>query len=411
MKRKYQILRRRNSGYWSEAAGSVSLQVSLADLATAAREGMHDLMERLGLELMARTIEQERAALTEGPERVGYKWGSQPGFTFMNGRKVPLAHPRVRTLNGRREVPLRSYAKFQEDAGGRVAFRDLMRGVSTRNYAEGVEGFLQGYGVEKSSVSRQFVRASEEKLRELMERDLSKLDMAVVFIDGIGFADHLLIVALGVDRAGKKHTLGLWQGVTEKAEICQELLKDLERRGLDATKGLLFVIDGGKGLRAAIQRSYGRTAAVQRCLEHKKRNVLDHLPQHRQAEFRRKLSAAYAMLDHDEAKRALLACVADLERINPSAAASLREGLDETLTLHRLNVPAALRVSLSTTNPIESPFAFAREKTHRVKRWRAGDQVQRWTASALLAAEKSWRRVKGHKLMPELIEALSRMEI
>jgi hypothetical protein len=177
VKRKYQIIRRRNSGYWSEAARSVSLQVSLADLATAAREGMHDLMERLGLELMAKTIEQERAALTEGPERVGYKWGSQPGFTFMNGRKVPLA-------------------KFQEDAAGRVAFRDLMRGVSTRNYAEGVEGFLHGYGVEKSSVSRQFVRASEEKLRELMERDLSKLDLAAVFIDGIGFADHLLIGVL-----------------------------------------------------------------------------------------------------------------------------------------------------------------------------------------------------------------------
>jgi transposase-like protein len=360
---------------------------------------------------MGRTIERERAELTEGPERVGYKWGSQPGFAFLNGRKVPLPHQRVRTLNGRREVPLQSYAKFQEDGAGRVAYRDLMRGVSTRNYAEGVEGFLSGYGLDKSSVSRQFVRASGEKLRELMERDLAKQKFAVVFIDGIGFAEHLLIVALGVDEKGRKHTLGLWQGATENATVCQALFDDLARRGLEAKNGLLFVTDGGKGLRAAIQRTFGKTAQVQRCLEHKKRNVLEHLPKHRQAEFRGKLSAAYGMVDYAEAKRALLACVAELERINPSAAASLREGLEDTLTLHRLKVPAALRASLSTTNPIESTFAYARYKTHRVKRWRGGDQVQRWAASALLAAEKSWHRIKGHRLLPQLVEALSRREI
>jgi putative transposase len=376
----------------------------------AAREGMHNLMERLGLELMTRTIERERVELTEGPERAAHKWGSQPGYAFLNGRKVPLPNQRVRTLDGRREVPLQSYAKFQEDGAGRVAYRDLMRGVSTRDYAGGVEGFLTGYGLEKSSVSRQFVRASEEKLRELMERDLSKLKLVAVFIDGIGFAEHLLIVALGVDEKGEKHTLGLWQGATENATVCQALFDDLARRGLDAKSGLLFITDGGKGLRAAIQRTFGKGAQVQRCLEHKKRNVLDHLPKHRQPEFRRKLSAAYAMLEYAEAKRALLACVAELERINPSAAASLREGIEETLTLHRLKVPAALRASLSTTNPIESPFAYVRGKTHRVTRWRGGDQVQRWAASALLAAEKSWHSVKGHTLMAQLVEALSRRE-
>lgn len=411
MNRNYQILRRRNSGRWKDVGPrSISLQVSVEDLAVAAREGIHNLMERLGLELMSRTIERERAELTQGPQRVGYRWGSQAGFAFLNGRKVALAHPRVRTLDGRREVALASYAKFQEDGAGRVAYRDLMRGVSTRNYADGVEGFLNGYGLEKSSVSRQFVRASGEKLRELMERDLSKQRFVVVFIDGIGFAEHLLIVALGVDEKGRKHTLGLWQGATENATVCQALFDDLSRRGLDAQNGLLFVTDGGKGLRAAIQKTFGKIAQVQRCLEHKKRNVLEHLPKHRQAEFRGKLSAAYGMLDYAEAKRALLACVAELERINPSAAASLREGLEETLTLHRLRVPAALRASLSTTNPIESPFAYAREKTHRVKRWRGGDQVQRWAASALLAAEKSWHRVKGHTLMAQLVEALSRRE-
>lgn len=411
--RNYKILRRRNSGRVKEVGPrAVPLEISIRDLVVAAQDGIRDLADRAGLELMRQAVDHERIQLTEGPERAGYKWGSQPGYAFWNGRKLPLANQRVRTLNGKRELALKSYTKFQEDATtGRVALREMMRGVSTRDYAEGVEGFLRGYGMKKSSVSRQFIRASQSKLRELMERDLSKLELTTMFIDGIGFADHLLIVALGVDVAGNKHTLGLWQGVTENAQVCATLLGDLVRRGLEPKKDMLFVIDGGKGLRAAIQRTFGKRAEVQRCLEHKKRNVLEHLPQHRQAEFRRKLSAAYGMLDYGEAKRALLACVGELERINPSAAASLREGLEETLTLHRLKLPAALRVSLSTTNPIESPFSYAREKTHRVKRWRGGDQVQRWAASALLKAENTWHKVKGHALMPQLVEALARREI
>jgi len=411
--RNYHILRRRNSGRVKELGPrSVPLEISITDLVVAAQEGMRDLADRVGMELMRRAVDVERTGLTEGTAKTGYKWGSQPGYAFWNGRKLPLANQRVRTLDGRRELALKSYAKFQEDGEtGRVALREMMRGVSTRNYEEGVEGFLSGYGLKRSSVSRQFVRASAGRLRELMERDLSKLELTALFIDGIGFAEHLLVVALGVDATGRKHTLGLWQGATENAEVCKTLLDDLVRRGLTSTKGLLFVIDGGKGLRAGIQRAFGKHAEVQRCLEHKKRNVLEHLPQHRQAEFRGKLSAAYGMLDYGEARRALLGCVGELERINPSAAASLREGLEDTLTLHRLEVPAALRTSLSTTNPIESPFSYVRAKTDRVKRWRGGDQVQRWGASALLKAEMTWRKIKGHTLMPRLTEILSRREI
>jgi transposase-like protein len=274
-----------------------------------------------------------------------------------------------------------------------------------------VEGFLRGYGVKRSSVSREFVRASEAKLKELMERDLSKLDLVALFLDGVGFAGHLLIVAMGVDAEGRKHALGMWQGATENAAICQALFDDLIRRGLDPEKRYLFIIDGGKGLRAAIQKTFGKRGEVQRCEEHKKRNVTEHLPQHRQAEFRRKMAAAYGMVEYDEAKKALLACVRELEGINPSAAASLREGLEETLTLHRLGVPAALRGSLRTTNPLESSFAYARQKTNRVTRWRGGDQVQRWAAAVLLRAESTWKRVRGSTLMPQLIEALRRREI
>ena len=408
----YQVLRRRDSGRVKELGRrSVSLQVPVRDLVEAAREGMGQLADRIGLELMGRAIDIERMQLTEGPERVGYKWGRQPGFVYWNGRKVDLPNKRVRTLDGSNEVRLHSYEGFQRDGvEGRAALRDLMRGVSTRNYREGAEGFLRGYGLDRSSVSRQFVRASAKKLRELMERDLGEMNLAVLFLDGIGFAGHLLVVAMGVDQEGRKHPLGLWQGASENAEVCQALLDDLVRRGLDPKKNCLFVIDGGKGLRAAIKRTFGKQAEVQRCHEHKKRNVTGLLPKHRQAEFRRKMTAAYGMLDYDEAKTALMANVRELERINPSAAASLREGLEETLTLHRLGVPAALRKSLSTTNPLESSFAYVREKTGRVKRWRGNDQVQRWAATALLKAEKTWRKVKGHTLMPKLLEALRRRE-
>lgn len=409
--KKYQILRRKESGRVREIGRrTMALQVPVADLVAAAREGMKELADRVGIELMGRAIELERIFLTEGPDRIGYKWGGQPGFAFWNGRKVDLANQRVRSFDDK-EIRLESYRKFQEDGvEGRDALRDLMRGVSTRNYREGVEGFLGGYGLGKSSISRQFIRASEQRLQELMERKLDDLELCVIFIDGIAFAGQLLVVAMGVDGKAGKHALGLWQGATENAVVCQSLLDNLVSRGLDPMKRYLFVIDGGKGLRAAIQRTFGKRAEVARCQEHKKRNVAEHLPKHRQAEFRGKMSAAYGMLDYAEAKKALLAVGDELERINPSAAASLREGMEETLTLHRLGVPAALRKSLSTTNPIESPFSYVRGKTQRVKRWRGGDQAQRWAASALLKAEGSWHKISGYTLMPKLLEILSRGE-
>jgi len=388
----------------------VPLMVSVNELAEAAREGMRELADRAGMELMRLAVQEERVAVTESPERVGWKHGKQPGFVHWNGQKVAFPNMRVRSFAGE-EVKLQSYAKFQEDGtNGRLALRDMMRGVSTRDYSEGVEGFLRGYGTARSSVSRGFIRASKAKLRDLMERDLSKLDLVALFMDGVGFQGQLQVVAMGVDAQGCKHALGLWQGATENQVVCQALLDDLIRRGLDPEKRYLFILDGGKGLRAAIQRTFGKRGEVQRCQQHKQRNVADHLPKHLQAEFRRKMAAAYAMTDYAEAKKALESCVRELERLNPSAAASLREGLEETLTLHRLGVPAALRVSLSTTNPMESPFATVRERTCRVRRWRGADQVQRWAASALMRAEQSWKKIRGAIQMNVLIEALRRRE-
>jgi len=409
---RYQILRRRDSGRLKPTGRhSVPLMVPVSDLVAAAREGMRELGDRMGLELMRLAVEEERIAVTESLERVGWKHGSQPGFVHWNGRKVAFPNMRVRSFDGQ-EVKLQSYAKFQEEGpNGGHALRDMMRNVSTRDYREGVEGFLRGYGMARSSVSRAFIRASEAKLKELMERDLSKLNLVALFMDGVGFQGHLLVVAMGVGADGRKHALGLWQGATENQVVCQALLDDLIRRGLDPEKRYLFVLDGGKGLRAAIQRTFGKRGEVQRCQEHKKRNVVEHLPKHRQAEFRRKMAAAYGMVAYDEAKRALLAVVQELEQINPSAAASLREGLEETLTLHRLGVPAMLRKSLSTTNPMESPFATVRERTWRVRRWRGADQAQRWAAAVLLRAEKAWRRIRGSTQMTALVEAIRRREI
>lgn len=407
--KKYQILRLRDSGRVKEIGRRPTpLDVSIADLVGATRQAIEKQAEHAGLELMRRLMEDEQSLLTDGPARRGWRHGSQDGYVRVSGKKVEFANLRVRSF-ANKEIPLESYQRFQEDRP-RV-LRDMMRGVSTRDYKEGVEGFLRGYGVKRSSVSREFVRASEAKLKELMERDLSKLDLVAMFLDGVGFAGHLLIVAMGVDAQGGKHALGMWQGATENSAVCQALFDDMIRRGLGAEKRYLFIIDGGKGLRAAIQKTFGKQGEVQRCEEHKKRNVTDHLPPHRQAEFRRKMSAAYGMVEYDEAKKALLSCVRELEGINPSAAASLREGLEETLTLHRLGAPAALRTSLRTTNPLESSFSYARQKTCRVRRWRGGDQVQRWAAAVLLRAESTWKRIRGSALMPKLIEALRRREI
>lgn len=207
--KRYQILKRKDSGRVREVGQrSMPLMVPVTDLITAAHEGMRDLADRAGMELMRMAVEEERIAVTEGPERVGWKYGSQPGFAHWNGRKVGFPNMRVRSFAGE-EVKLRSYAKFQEDSStGRVALRDMMRGVSTRDYKEGVEGFLRGYGMTRSSVSRAFLRASEVKLKELMERDLSKLDLVALFMDGVGFQGYLQVVAMGVDSQGQKHAFG-----------------------------------------------------------------------------------------------------------------------------------------------------------------------------------------------------------
>jgi len=244
-----------------------------------------------------------------------------------------------------------------------------------------------------------------------IRRDLSHLELCAIFIDGIEFKENLLVVALGMDREGKKHILGLWQGATENSTVCNNLLDDIERRGLDMGKDYLFVLDGSKTLRSSVARKFGSDVFVQRCQQHKRRNVLDHLPPEHQEAIDARIRAAYNIADYDKAKESLELTVRYLERLNPSAAASLKEGLEETLTVHKLGFYGLLRKTLSTTNPIESCCSVTRTVTGRVKKWNGGDMVQRWAVAALLRAERKFKRVKGYREIPKLIAALQQKNL
>jgi len=324
---------------------------------------------------------------------------------------VLIDRPRLRGKDNK-EIPLATLQALRDPRGMRNSvMKNMVLGISSRNYEETVEGFVKGYGIKKSSISRHFVKATAEQMREFLERDLAGLDLVAIFIDGIAFKGHLIIVALGLDKGGRKHVLGLWQGATENATVCGSLLEDMARRGLDTGKNYLFVLDGSKALRSAVSKMFGSDAAVQRCQQHKRRNVLDHLPEEHQHTIDARISAAYKMSDYANAKKSLELTVKYLEKLNPSAAASLKEGFEETLTIHKFGITGLLRKTLSTTNPIESCFSVTKTITGRVKRWRGDDMVQRWAVASLLRAEKKFKRVKGYKEISKLIAVLQHKSI
>ncbi|MGH8859345.1 MAG: IS256 family transposase, partial [Polaromonas sp.] len=283
----------------------------------------------------------------------------------------------------------------------------LMLGLSTRNYGPAVKEFADAYGVQKSVVSERFIQASREKLKALIERPLGDLRLAAILVDGKPVKGHHMIVALGLGLDGRKTVLGFRQGATENATVVSELLGDLAGRGLDFTQPCLWVLDGSKALQAAVRRHAGEAALIQRCQLHKKRNVLDHLPQEHQPAVERKLNEAYGLAEYGDARKALDRLHRELVDINPSAARSLAEGLEETLTVNRLRVPALLRKTLSSSNVIESAFSVVETACRNVKRWRDGDHVQRWVASGLLVAERKFRRIKGYREIPHLVAALT----
>jgi transposase-like protein len=391
---------------------AVSLPLPLVEVWEELQPEVEHLTGMAGLKIIRAVIEEEvtrRVGPRHRPDAVSgcLRWGQQPGYVNFCGQKVSIRRPRVRTREGQ-EVELDSYARMQDDGRRQRAVREgLVAGLSTRNYRRAVQSVLDGYGIEKSSVSREFVAASAAQLKKLFERKLDGLDVAAILIDGIHFGKQVLVVALGIESSGKKQVLGLWQGATENTAVVKDLLEDLVARGLSTERRYLFVIDGAKALRAAIERVFGAHAEVQRCQLHKRRNVAEYLPKNAQGDYDRRIRNAYAMTGYGEAKTELEKIFRQLERVNPSAARSLEEGMDETLTVHRLGLAEPLRRSLTTTNPIESCLSTVERVARRVKRWHGGDQALRWTATGLLEAERKFRKVRGYREMPTLQRKLN----
>ena len=364
----------------------------------------------LGLMHVQMLLDEEVEALAgpryaHGDGTSGMRHGSNPGTVVLDGQKVPIRVPRVRSDQA--EIPLRSYQGLHGTGEVNDALlRRVFYGISCRNYEAAASAIPGAIGLSSSSVSRAFVEASAAKLREFQERDLKGERYVALFLDGKSFADALMVIALGVTADGSKRFLGFIESDTENEKVLTPFLRSLIERGLDITQGLLVVIDGGKGLRSAVRQVFQKTALVQRCQWHKRENVVSYLPKGEQATWRRRLQHAYDRPSYAEAKAALMKLHRELEGRNQSAAASLAEGLDETLTLHRLGVYALLGVSFKTTNCIESANALIEERCAKVDAWKNSNQRQRWLATALLDIEPRLRRVRGHHHLPKLIAAL-----
>jgi transposase-like protein len=381
-------------------------QLPLLDLILEMKHDIEAVSAELGLKIMHRYMEQEierRCGPWGGQSH--YRHGTQPGYVVFHGRKVALQRPRLRR-KAAGEAALESYRLFQQDGRmQRAVARKLIRQVSTRNDAGAIEDCLEGYGIGKSSVSRHWKMATAAELEKLCQRPVPARLVALL-LDGQSFRGEPLIVALGVDEQGHKHVLGLWHGATENSTVARALLADLRERGLDTERALLVVIDGAKALYKAVKEVFGERALIQRCRVHKLRNVLEHLPKEKQRQAAWRLRGAWAKPSAQAALQELRATVKWLDPISPSAARSLEEGLEETLTLHRLGINELLRQSLSSTNLIESCFSRTAAWTRRVKRWRNGQMVMRWGAAALLVAEAGFQRVRGYAHLPGLKAAL-----
>lgn len=415
MTKPYQIENRRAMQRFEtalrESEAPVQLILPAVEIAAAMKAGVGALIRQAGLQLMQVVIEREVEEIVgeryrQMPDRGAWRWGKQKGWCRIDGQKVPLERTRVRNTENK-EVPLGSYLMFQHDPQFHTRlWQELMRGLSTRQYGRSVRRFAEAYGIEKSVVSDQFIEASRQRLRELAERPLGELKLCAIMIDGITFDGDTFVVALGIGQDGSKTVLGLRQGATENGTVVGELCSDLEERGVDFQQRRLYVLDGAKALSMAIRKRAGEAALIQRCQLHKRRNVLAHLPDEQQPFIEQKLTAAWNMTGYAEARRTLEKVHSELERINPSAARSLEEGLEETLTIHRLGVSDKLRLTLFSTNPIESALSVVDDKCRRVKKWQGGDMKLRWVASGLLYAEAQFRRVKGFREIPKLIAAM-----
>jgi transposase-like protein len=392
--------------------------VSLGEIAESAKEGLLALAVSAGLQVMYAMMDADVAAVV-GPkgkhqaDRAAVRHGGQTGSVTLGGRRVAVRRPRVRAADGSGEVRLPSYELFcGTEVLGRMAMERMLAGLSTRRYVHGLEPVgeqveAQAAATSHSAVSRRFVAATEHALTELMSADLSTVDLVVLMVDGVHFAEHTCVVALGIGMDGTKHPLALVEGSTENATLVTDLLVGLRERGLDVTRPILAVLDGSKALSRAVRDVFDQPL-IQRCQQHKIRNVRDRLPDKLRALVERRMREAYHADSALAAEAKLTALAAELDRTHPGAAASLREGMAETLTILRLDVPPTLARTLRSTNPIESMISICRDRSTNVKRWRDGQMALRWCAAGMVEAGKQFRRVNGHLHLPKLRAALER---
>lgn len=418
MKKPYQIETQRAVKQLEAMANdgnpAVQLILPMAEMVSWLRKGVGELVRQAGLQLMDLLMQEEVRELVgersqRRTERTANRWGSERGYCVVMGQKVPVKRPRVRTTDDT-EVRLGSYELFHRgEPLTETVWEKLMLGLSTRKYGQAVRQFTEAYGLEKSAVSEHFIEASRAKLKAMMESRLDKTRLCALLVDATPFEGQQMVAALGIAQDGRKMILGIRQGATENATVVGELLGDLVNRGLDFTEPRLYVLDGGKALTAAVKKYAGESAAIQRCQVHKRRNVLDHLTDEQKPGVAKRLNAAYALEDYSAAKQALNGLHRELMDLNPSAARSLGEGMEETLTVHRLHIPMQLRKTLASTNVIESAFSIVERVCRNVKRWHGGDQRERWVGSGLLVAQKQFRRITGYKQIPALIRELETM--
>ena len=409
MARKVRQIRRKG-----KQVGPVPVPVTAAPDIDA-RVALIQALIPVGLERVHELLQEEVEHLAgpwyqrEGRQPGYVRWTPQRGSIYLADQKIPIMVPRVRDRLRDQEVPLEGYARLQQpravDTG---LLHKVLGGLSTREYERCAEAVPEAFGLSASTVSRRFIRASARKLRELSERRLEGYDLVALLLDGKTFAEDEMVVAVGVTITGEKVLLGFVQTATENRKVCAAFLRELVERGLRFDLGLLVVTDGAKGLHAAVREVFDAAAVLQRCQWHKREDVLDYLPQRHRAMFRRKLQAAYEEPTYEKAKRALSKIRAELVLLNASAANSLDEGLEETLTLHRLGVFAELGTSLKTTNALESIHARVESRTAKVDHWKNSEQKQRWLATALLDLEPRLRRIRNYRALPLLRDALRR---
>jgi transposase-like protein len=396
-----------------------TVSVALGELAGELREGLLALAVGTGLQVMAAIMEEDVTAACgpkgrHDPGRAAVRHGHGAGSVSLGGRRVPVTRPRMRATDGSGELAVPAYELFSDtEVLGRMALERMLAGLSTRRYQVGLEPVGQrteqaATATSRSAVSRRFVAATETALGELLAADLSTLDLVAMMVDGVHFGEHTCVVALGIGIDGTKHPLSLVEGSTENATLVTDLIVGLRERGLDVTRPILVVLDGSKALRRAVVDVFDRPV-IGRCQLHKIRNVEDKLPEKLRSVVASRMRRAYHADSALAAEAELVALAAELDRTHPTAAASLREGMAETLTVLRLNVPPTLARTLRSTNAIESMISICRDHSSNVKRWRDGQMAMRWCAAGMVEAGKQFRRVNGHLHLRSLRDTLNKV--